>query len=119
MIDQRSNTRRRSFLRAKVLFPNKAATMDCLVRDISETGARLDIGSQAVVPERFDLHIPQKDVTYRATIRWRALEEMGVAFECANAATAPAVPDLATRVQQLESDVTRLRRMIEGLMDRD
>jgi PilZ domain len=119
MIDQRSNTRRRSFLRAKVLFPNKAATMDCLVRDISETGARLDIGSQAVIPERFDLHIPQKGVTHRAVIRWRALEEMGVAFEGADPAAPPAATDLATRVQQLESEVARLRRMIEGLLERD
>jgi hypothetical protein len=119
MIDQRSNTRRRSFLRAKVLFPNKAATMDCLVRDISETGARLDIGSQAVIPERFDLHIPQKGVTHQAIIRWRALEEMGVSFESAGAAEPLAVRDLAARVLQLESEIAHLRRMIEGSLDRD
>ena len=41
MSERRISTRQKSFLRGCIQFNHRRTTIDCLVRDISDTGARL------------------------------------------------------------------------------
>jgi hypothetical protein len=113
--DKRATPRMRSFLKGKAIFNNRQSTLDCLVRDISATGARLEVSNAVLLPELFDLYVPQKDTTYRVRITWRAEGEIGVEFEHARA-EAQAAPaskeDLASRVHDLEVELAAQRILI-------
>src|SRR5215470_3708027 len=99
MSERRGLTRRKSFLRGCIYFNNRRSAVDCLVRDVSQTGARLIFSDTVSVPDVVDLHIPQKDQMLRAHVQWRRGEELGVTFAAAAGTPAqPAGGDLAERV---------------------
>lgn len=80
MSEHRREVRQRTFLKGRIVFNNGASSMDCLVRDLSLSGARLALSQSAVLPEAFDLYIPQKEKTYRSSVRWRRSDGIGVTF---------------------------------------
>ncbi|WP_375408456.1 PilZ domain-containing protein [uncultured Methylobacterium sp.] len=90
MSEHRRETRQRTFLKGRIIFNNGASSMDCLVRDMSMSGARLALSQSAVLPEAFDLYIPQKERTYRSSLRWRRSDGIGITFADTGAARAPA-----------------------------
>jgi hypothetical protein len=113
-MEHRSATRTRALLSGQIRFNGGMSTMDCLVRDLSEGGARLQIGDSVAIPARFDLYIAKKDQTHRAALQWRTREEIGVAFEPATASE-PADPDISWRVSQLEAETLHLRRLLDEM----
>jgi hypothetical protein len=80
MDERRSDVRARSLLRGRIIFNQRGSTMDCVIRNLSATGARIVMGETVVVPKEFELSIPQKGTTYRARLRWRTATEFGVEF---------------------------------------
>jgi hypothetical protein len=56
-------------------------TISCLVRNLSETGAALDVVSPCEVPHRFTLALPLEGTSHRCRLVWRRDAEMGVAFQ--------------------------------------
>ena len=119
MSERRIATRQKSFLRGCVYFNNRRSAVDCLIRDISDTGARLIFSSTIALPDIADLYIPQKEQTLRIHIQWRHGDEVGVAFNESGRAPEPSVPsesgDLGERVQKLEAEVLALRRIVRRL----
>jgi len=97
-----------------VIFANGNSSMDCVIRDISATGAKLELSSAVTIPDRFDLFIPQKNQTLRATIKWRRANEVGVVFETEQHAPAPpgAEKDLPERVVELEAEIAALKQAL-------
>jgi PilZ domain len=118
MSERRIAQRQKSFLRGCIYFNNRSAT-DCLIRDISPTGARLIFSDTVSVPDMVDLYIPQKDQMLRAQVQWRHGDEVGVGFPAAAKAkpgsAAPADEDLAERVKNLEAEVAKLKKMLKRL----
>jgi hypothetical protein len=57
MINHRGAHRPLSLLKGRVIFPDRPSTMDCVVRDLSDGGARPQIGHHVAVPDRFDLYM--------------------------------------------------------------
>lgn len=121
MSDKRKEARQRTFLKGRIIFNNGASSMDCLVRDLSSIGARLALTETATLPDTFDLFIPQKERTYRANLRWRRADGIGVAFvdETAIAAPVPVPPAdqgamlaLIHRISELEAENAVLRRLV-------
>jgi len=55
-------------------------TRDCIVRDISTTGARLTLISTADVPDRFDLTLGAARTKRACRVVWRTTVELGVEF---------------------------------------
>lgn len=130
MSEHRRETRQRVFLKGRIVFNNGSSSFDCLVRDMSSSGARLVMSDAATLPEAFDLYIPQKDRTYRATLRWRRTDGIGVIFEDPARAPAPAAaPDpvateasvtmLLRRVSELETENAALRRLLASMAQGD
>ena len=128
MAERRQATRQKSFLRGCIYFNNRRTVIDCLIRDLSDHGARLRFSNSISIPDSFELHIPQKNQTLRAVARWRHGMDVGVAFADAARAPAtpaapgtsatPAAPDLAAlseRVRKLEAEVADMRRLLRRL----
>ena len=78
--DLRTAKRSRSLLGGKVVFNGRRSTLDCTLRDLSESGAKLIFSAHVPIPEEFDLEVPQKGRTHRARIMWRTADSCGVRF---------------------------------------
>jgi hypothetical protein len=117
MAERRSSARQKSFLQGRIYFNNRRSSIDCLIRDYSDTGARLKLSETAAVPESIELYIPNKEEIHRARVEWRSGNEMGVSFgeEVRSPSVAPDAAqsgDLAARVQTLEGEVHALKRAL-------
>src|SRR3954469_2165656 len=113
--DQRAAPRMRTLIAAKISFNNGQSTLDCLIRNLSDTGAKLIVSAVVTLPECFDLLIPQKSVTRRGRIVWRRGEEMGVRFEEGAPRSERSDPDatsLTRRMRELAAEVARLQSRI-------
>jgi hypothetical protein len=117
MKERRSGSRQKSFLQGRIYYNNRRSTVDCLVRDLSEAGAKLKFSETIAVPEAMELYIPNREEMHRARVEWRSGNELGVSFgEAAAAGTAePAPGDLTMRVQKLELEIITLKRMLNEL----
>jgi hypothetical protein len=119
--ERRTLLRKRSFLQGRLYFNNRRSSLDCLVRDISDQGAKLKVSDSIAIPEFVELHIPNKDETYRAKVQWRTGFEIGVTFE--NEQEAPSIvpgaapADLPERVRRLEAEVAALHRKLNELQN--
>ncbi len=113
-MELRAAERGRSLLKAKIVFNNRMSTVDCVIKNISTCGARIAIPNSLSLPSEFDLEVPLKGKTYRAQMRWRDSENMGVEFLEA----AAACESSEARLHKLEDENGRLRAMIETLSKR-
>jgi hypothetical protein len=117
MSEKRKSPRQKSFLRGVVCPADCNSTIDCLVRDISKTGARLKFTSPQSITENIDLHIPVKGQTFRAKVEWSNPYEIGVSFK--NNAVVDTSPqsdsEPSGRVAQLEAEIVALRQLITRL----
>lgn len=57
------------------------APLACVVRDISETGARLQVERVDHFPDAFRLYLEQEDFSAACVVVWRSETEVGVNFE--------------------------------------
>jgi PilZ domain len=55
--------------------------IDCIVRNLSETGAALEVMSPLFIPDRFTLLVPTDQLKRRCHIVWRKAKRIGVAFD--------------------------------------
>ncbi|RVU21822.1 PilZ domain-containing protein [Methylobacterium oryzihabitans] len=115
MSELRTQIRQRTFLKGRINFNNGNASIDCVVRDMSESGARLALSHTLTLPETFDLTILGKNQTRRVKLCWRQNDSVGITFlDAAEAAPAPP-PTLAAlqqRIRQLEDENQTLRRLL-------
>lgn len=110
---KRTSPRVRTFLKGRIIFNNRMSTMDCVVRNISSTGAKLQLTEAVTLPDLFELSIPQKGETVRAKLRWRRGEEAGVSFITAAGEPIRAEPqDVHERLRELERENARLRQLL-------
>ncbi|MCJ2059568.1 PilZ domain-containing protein [Methylobacterium sp. J-048] len=113
MTDHRKETRQRVFLKGRIVFNNGSSSFDCLVRDLSASGARLVLSDATTLPQVFDLYIPQKDRTFRASLCWRREDGIGVVFEePVRAAVTDTEAALRQRIGELEAENAALRRLL-------
>jgi hypothetical protein len=62
--------------------PSSSATeqFPCLVRNLSATGAAIEVPNQPGIPTRFELNIPRLGLSMTCRVAWRRDHRMGVAF---------------------------------------
>ena len=113
MSDKRSATRWPSCLKGKVLAED-GRVIDCLVRDFSESGAKIELPASTKLPNTIDLFFPLRQETFRAHVRWRGDKEIGLTFENPASATPtdPVQAKLVARLLHLEAENAELRERL-------
>jgi hypothetical protein len=79
MNECRSALRRRMLKAGKIEFGS--SVIDCVVKNVSETGAALDVESPIGIPERFDLFVHQDQSLRAAHVVWRKERRIGIRFD--------------------------------------
>jgi hypothetical protein len=124
MVERRSSARKKSFLQGRIYYNNQRSSVDCLVRDFSEQGAKLVFSDAVAIPDLVELYLPGKDEVHRVRLQWRKGEEIGVGFGLAGEADHTDVDHtegdaqsvgVFGRVLKLEEECTTLKRKIVEL----
>ncbi|HEX3163678.1 MAG TPA: PilZ domain-containing protein [Pseudolabrys sp.] len=79
MTENRKAQRRR-VLKAGTISINRAAGIDCTVRNFSDAGACLDVASPFGIPDDFELVIGEDHSEHPCHVIWRSDKRIGVAF---------------------------------------
>ena len=79
MPEKRANARHRVLKAATIEFGGGA--IDCMVRNMSDAGAMLDLATAAEIPELFTLTVRADGHRTLCRLVWRNTKRIGVAFE--------------------------------------
>ena len=77
--NQRRNERRRTLKEGRIIFNDHQSVINCLVRNLSDNGACLEVPSPIGIPAFFDLELGQSG-SWSCRIAWRQSRRIGVAF---------------------------------------
>ena len=88
MSERRVVARHRTFLKGRLMFNNGNSSEDCLVRDLTEQGAQIEL-PHPHAPQGFDLAIPVRGLRAGARVAWKNGARLGVRFEPGETAREP------------------------------
>ena len=91
--NKRITPRNRVLKGAKIVSMNHWSVVDCKVRDMSETGARIICGDQASVANEFQFLMPSENWMRTAKVVWRRDTLLGIEF------TGEKTPALVVKLQ--------------------
>ena len=77
-VEKRNELRRRVLLPGLIFVPKAHWTFDCSIRNLSETGARIEIQAEAPIPSRFLLIDIKNRVAYEVEIVRRKERDVGL-----------------------------------------
>ena len=78
--ERRVAPRIRTLKRAQILFNNRFSTIDCILRNISATGALLTIDPSVPVPKIFEIRIGEDEISRPAKLVYRREMFAGIHF---------------------------------------
>jgi PilZ domain len=80
MENRRAARRNRTLKRATIIFNGGYSAFDCTVRNLSDTGAMLQVASLGI-PTHFELRMDAATPHRPCTVRWRTESAIGVSFD--------------------------------------
>src|SRR4051812_31926131 len=115
MLDRRQSARDKVIFGGLAEIGESRTTRDCVVRNISETGANIEFSNVVKLPkpkEQMSLTIARKGRSFLARIIWWRDNFVGVAFS-AEAPPGLPVSDLEERLRKSEQKKRQLQRRIK------
>lgn len=114
MQDRRQGGRDKVLLSGVAEINDRGSTMDCVVRNLSDRGACVEIDGTARLPEKISLRIPRKGRSFLAEMIWRQANRVGLAFR--TMVTDPHSNDLDERLRRSQIKQRQLKRRIKELL---
>ncbi len=79
--EDRRNTPRKRMLKSGSVSPDGLTLIyDCIVRNMSDTGARIKVQAQHVIPSTLIFSLKGSSLTANARVIWRNDKELGLEF---------------------------------------
>src|SRR6185295_5488704 len=115
MSELKSMPRGRTFLAGKIISNYGQSSIDCIVRQMSDVGAVIEVESALGIPLHFHLLIPGEGEPQPCKRSWQSEKQIGLVFETAGAAnTEFAVADEARGADQIvRSQMLALRAALD------
>ena len=81
MDNKRGSPRQRVLKSGKIVFAGGSFSVDCTIRNLSETGAQLQIPTTVAIPDKFTLVDAHARTRREATVVWRKGDQISVRFD--------------------------------------
>ena len=116
MLDRRQSARDKVIYGGLAEVDESGATRECVVRNISETGAHLEFSNLVKLPkEKMSLTIARKGRSFLARVVWWRDNFVGIAFSSDRPYELP-VSDIEERLRKSEKKKRQLQRRINELL---
>lgn len=113
MQDRRSETRHRVYYGGVLTFNVRCSTLACVVRNFSDSGAKVEFDGTALLPDRIDVTIERRGLSRPARLMWRDQAVAGLAFDDES----EVIPlEWARLLRERERANQRLKSRIEQLL---
>jgi hypothetical protein len=89
MPERRRSKRTRTILSGNIIFNNRMSVVDCVVMNMSSSGAKLLLSNTLQVPNVFELYIPKIRCSYDARLIRYESEGIGAEFYRADSKIQP------------------------------
>ncbi len=80
-IERRSSERKRVYWGGEIVLNDYFESLGCVLRDVSEHGARVHLEANFKLPERFRVRVANRKLEAQARIAWRDGAAAGLAFD--------------------------------------
>ena len=116
MLDRRQSARDKVIYGGVAEVDESGATRECVVRNISETGAHLEFSNRVKIPkETMSLTMARKGRSFLAKVVWWRDNFVGIAFSSDRPYELP-VSNIEERLRQSEKKKRQLQRRINELL---
>jgi hypothetical protein len=115
MLDRRKHWRGRVYYGGRLAFNQRGSTLDCIVRDFSDGGARVQMGHAMVLAGIVDLTIESKGVAYLSKLVWRRDNDAGFHFIQPRPVREAMSLEWSLRLNASERANRQLRRWVDQL----
>jgi hypothetical protein len=93
--DRRAEPRVSTSARGRIMHGDKLGIWaDCVIKDLSQSGAKIEISHLHKVPPRFILIHFQAGIAFEVVLKWRRGDLAGMAFEAKHPLDKPVPPRL-------------------------
>ena len=79
LTERRASVRRRTLLKGKIVYPHNSFSADCVIRDLSDTGARVVVSPSAITTDPF-LVVVKEAVVHESVTAWTSGDQLGLRF---------------------------------------
>jgi len=79
--ETRKYERSPAYLGGQIYFEHTPSTFECLVTNVSDNGAQLNVDAVWSIPDNFRLYIRKNDGRYVCETKWRTHNKLGVRFK--------------------------------------
>jgi len=114
MSDRRQSDRRKTYLGGTIVFNSNGSTINCLVRNLSASGAMIELDWLSHPPAKFYFETGKR--AYWANIAWRTAREAGLLFADGSVSVPELVPiEWVRRLNRSKAERQQLLRQIQDL----
>jgi hypothetical protein len=120
MQDKRSSKRWPGALKGHIVLED-GRSLGCVISDFSAGGAKIKVADPVMLPACFEVSFPLTLSTFRAHVRWRAHNEIGVQFDSVGSPETlvprdPVHAMLLERLFKAEAERTEMQERLAGLL---
>ena len=115
-IERRKEPRWPALMGGRIVHPHRDWTTSCIVRNLSPSGARIDLTRDMLVPEEFSLRIPWRRLELRMRARWRDGHQVGLEATVATS-TCPIDLEIVRRMRDVELGNRALKRRLADMTE--
>jgi hypothetical protein len=114
MQERRKEQRWPAFMGGRIVHTHGDWATSCIVRNLSPSGARIDLTRAMLVPEEFSLRIPWQKIELRMRTRWRNDHQVGVET-VAEVSACPTDLEIARRMRDVDLSNQELKRRLSDM----
>ena len=114
---ERGAARRRVLKAAQIVYDGGQTVIECMIRDISDTGAKIDTETALALPAAFSVVLPD-GARRPARLVWQNANLLGIRFTDTQAGLGAGTTALIERISEIERQLAELRaEILAGLCD--
>jgi hypothetical protein len=114
--ERRRFSRGKTYLGGRIAFNHRWSTLDCLVRNLSQDGARIAFAAAAPIPGEFEVTIHGKGENRCAHMIWRDERQAGIQF-LSSANDNRALLEIEMQLVRLRAERAALARRVAELSE--
>ena len=116
MLDRRQLPRNRVYYGGRVAFNGRNSTVDCVVRNFSLFGAKIEFENVVIVPDEIDFEIGRKAISCTARLVWRGRDTAGLVFANVHEDSGVIPLDWARKLRASERANRRLKSRLDQIL---
>jgi hypothetical protein len=116
VLERRQHPRNRVYYGGMVAFNARNSTLDCLVRNFSPRGAKIEFENSAMLPDRVDFEVARRGLSCLARLVWRDQNTAGLMFSEESEMGDVVSLDWARKLRASERTNRRLKSRLDQIL---